>query len=368
MRIFAIAALAVVAVAAAPRASAADLATPDAQAYAGGQAYERLFQDHVKPAICGIVLERQRCNDDFATVVALRGADANDAAMRAWLATGDVAAAPKDWNGLYVTDQAWSAAPETWWWYTAGILSIAASLPQSQATIAYLRGVPDLLEKHAAAAPAKFRGLVRPGVDPFERLNPLQAALLADTGVAPYPAPAFRAESRADAQLGVYLSTLEELVDNPYALSRPESRAFGLLVVNRLQRVNDEYGVKISFDPLRAALSAPIPDDPRKLDSVFRQPLAHGVSMRWPEDRRNAFLLGVLVAQVAYNAAVLHDAQADAEFRAHFASIPPYPGMSSAAHADVAELLTLPNMYKGGTWPEINSAASKAALDIAADP
>lgn len=368
MRNFAIAALAVGVVAAASRASAAEPATPATQAYAGGQAYERLFQDHVEPAICAIVLERPRCNDDFAMVAALRGADATDDAMRAWLATGDAASAPKDWNGLFVSDQAWRDQPETSWWYMAGMVSIAASLPQSSATVAYLRHVGDVLAAHDAVGPLSFRGLVSPGGSPFDRLKPLQTALWAQVPVTPYPLPAFRAESKADAQLGVYVSTFEELVDNPYGLSRPESRAFGLLMLTRLQRVNDEYGVKVSFAPVRAALADPIPDDPRLLDRLFRQSLIHAVSPKWPEDRRNAYLLGALMAQVAYNAAVLHDAQADADFRGQFAAIPPYPGISTTVHADVVALLSLPNMYKGGTWPEINAAASKAALDIASDP
>jgi hypothetical protein len=228
--------------------------------------------------------------------------------------------------------------------------------------------MPDEFTAHDAVAPAEFRGLVRPSGTPFQRLQPLQAALLASSGVAPYPAPAFLAASKADAQLGVYVSTLQELIDNPTGLSRPESRAFALLVLSRLQRVNEEYGVKVSFAPMRAAILGPIPDDPKQIDRLFRRPLASAVSITWPEDRRNAFLLGVLIAQVAYNAAVLHDAAADADFRYQFSSIPPYQGISTAARADVVALLNLPNLYKGGTWPEVNSAASRATLTIATDP
>ena len=349
--------------------AAASPSADDAVAYGNGQAYERLYQDHLVPATCGIALERPRCNADLRTIQSSRGAvDAADTAMQTWLASGDITAAPKDWNGMFVTDQAWVDRPESSWWYMAGVVSIAAGLPETRATSLYLLHVPDAFAAHAGATPADFRGLVRSGGTPFEQLKPLQAALLASAGVTPYPAPSFRAESKADAQLGVYMSTLEELIDNPFALSRPESRAFGQLVLARLQRVNDEYGVKVSFASVREALSGPIPDDPKQLDRIFRKPLARAVSLKWPEDRRNAFLLGVAVAQVAYNAAVLHDAQADADFRGEFAAMPPYPGISAAVRADVVAMLSLPNLYKGGTWPEINSAASKATLDIAADP
>ena len=184
---------------------------PQPQAYARGQASERFFQDHLEPAICGIVLERQRCNDDFRMVASLRGADAGDDAMRAWLATGDVASIPKDWNGVEVTDQAWIDQPLDSWWFTAGKASIAASLPKSAAAVAHVRDIAGLLASHAGAAPPKFRGLVPSSGNPFERLRPFQIALQAESAVTPYPLPAFRSESKADAQLGVYVSTFEEI-------------------------------------------------------------------------------------------------------------------------------------------------------------
>ena len=168
----------------------------DADAYAHGQAYQRLFQDHVVPAICGIALERPRCIADLQAVQASRGGpDPTDAGMQAWLATGDRAAAPKDWNGLYVTDQNWAAKPEWSWWYFAGEVSNAVSLPEARATSLYLLHLPDV-----------------------------------------------------------------------------------------------------------------------------------------------------------------------------FVAIPPYPGISDAARADVRALLQIPNLYRGGTWSEINAAASQATLTIASDP
>ncbi|HVS45044.1 MAG TPA: hypothetical protein VMS32_00050 [Verrucomicrobiae bacterium] len=337
-------------------------------AYSQGQAYERLFQDHSMPGTCGIVLERARCNADFRTLQTLRGGDPTDGAMETWLATGNLALAVKEWNGMYVPDKAWPEEPEFAWWYTAGLISIATSLPENAATTAYLAHFSDTLADHADSIPAQFRGLQPSTGSPFVRLRPLQAALLEAVPTSPYPDPSLADGTKGDAQLGIYQSTLQELVDNPLALSRPESRAFGLAVTHRLQEINDEYSTGTSFPSVVSALSGEIPSDEAAVNETLRGPLTHSISTKWPIGRRQAFLLGNLIAQVAYNAAVLRDPESDANFRGAVATLPPYAGMSPRVHADIETLQNISYATKGGDWVAINAAASRAVIDMATEP
>jgi hypothetical protein len=201
---------------------------------------------------------------------------------------------------------------------------------------------------------------------PFERLVPLQAALLLAVPNAAYPNASFVDGIKGDVQLGVYVSTLQELVDNPLALSRPESRAFGIIVTHKLQAINDTYATGASFSIVTAALAGQIPDE-NGLDAL-RQSLAHSVSTKWPLARRQAFLFGAVIAQVAYNAAVLRDPQIDASSRGALSHFPEYNGMSPGVHADVQALRRIPYATNGGDWGAINAAASRAATDIATLP
>jgi hypothetical protein len=339
----------------------------DSTAYSQGQAYERFFQDHIMPSTCGIVLERPRCLADFRTVQAFRGGDPSDAAVEAWLTGGgDVSLAVKTWNGSYITDRSWTEKPEFAWWNTAGQVSVAASLPVSDATTQYLAHFSDLMAAHASAAPAEFQGLMPATGTPFERLRPLQAALLRAMPADAFPVASFAGSVKGDVQLGVYLSTLQELIDNPLALSRPESRAFGLIVTKELQDINDTYKTGASFSLVAAALSGDIPATEPGLNAM-RDALAHSVTTQWPIARREAIVLGGLTAQVAYNAAVLRDPQIDASFRSVLAALPAYEGMSPRVRADLEALKSIPHAA-GNHWHAINSVATQATTDMAASP
>jgi hypothetical protein len=132
---------AVVAIAAAASirpASAGEVAPTQAAtaAYRQGQAYERLFQDiQVMPSACGIVLEREQCNADLKTNWALRPADATDAGVQKWFATGDIALQVNNWNGSYTPESTWQSDPVFAWWYTTGIVSIGAACRKAPAPI-----------------------------------------------------------------------------------------------------------------------------------------------------------------------------------------------------------------------------------------
>ncbi|MHB8356224.1 MAG: hypothetical protein ACYDDQ_06000 [Vulcanimicrobiaceae bacterium] len=337
-------------------------------AYGLGQAYERLFQDiDLSPGTCGIVLERARCNADLQLFHAVRPEDPTDIRVARWFESGDIALRVENWNDMYVRETAWTDDPATAWWYTAGIASLAASLPQGSAAGAYVGSIADVLAKHVSAAPDDSPKWIPSGATPFARLAAVQTSLQTVFPVEPYPQPSFGKGAVSDVQLGIYADTILQLVDNPAALSRPESRAFVAIVLARLQELHVKFSDGISSAPLERAISLPIPTDPEAINRIWRQPLSHTLNTKWPDGPRKAFLLGSMISQVAYNAAVLKAVPADTEFRGAIASLPPWRGASKKALADIAALQAIPYVAKGGKWNAINAAATRAVLDIVAD-
>jgi hypothetical protein len=349
--------------------AAPSLTSADATAYGTGQSYVRLFQDSLMPAICGIVLERARCLDDFHTVQGWRGSDRSDAAWSVWLAAGDLSLHPTQWNGASITDQTWAQNPAFAWWYTAGAVSIAAAQPQVSMTGDYLAHYLDDLAGHATSAPPGFAGLIPSNGTPFERAGPLMQALNTAASPAPYPAVAFEPGTSGTIKLGIYVGTLLQLIDNPLALSRPDSRAFTGLVLSELQRRHAQYADGLSVVALQKAVDADIPADPQRLDAAWRQPLVAGaLNLKWPAAARNAFLLGGAVAQVAYNAAVLKDPNSDSTFRNAIRQLGAMPALSPAIRTELSVLGALPSPNSGGSWANINAAATRATLDLVAVP
>jgi hypothetical protein len=358
----------------APRPVAAASASPSPpagaalRAFGGGESYERLFQDNVMPATCAIVLERARCMDDLHVVVASSGPREEYATIEKWFATGDVALRLQNWDGTYILETTWTADPAYAWWYTAGIVSIAASLPQNDATTPYLAHYLGDLTDHAASAPDGYGAAIAPSGGAFERLKPLQSILNSVVPVSAYPVMRTGESPASDARLGLYYATLEELVDSPLALSRPESRAFAIATLNAIAKIHQSTSDGVSVDKLIAAFESEIPSEPAAYRVVFGQLAALGPRSSWPVSRREAFFIGAVAAQVAYNAAATKDAQSDDSFRGALAKFAVYPGISDAARSDVSVLLQVPSISKGGKWEDINAAGTRATLAIAAEP
>jgi hypothetical protein len=362
---------AIVAIAAAASidpAVAAEVAPTQAatNAYRQGQAYERLFQDiSVMPGICGIVLEREQCNADLATNLALRPAAATDAGVQKWFATGDMALQVNNWNGSYIPESTWQRDPAFAWWYNAGIVSIAASMPQGAGSDTYLGSYANVLDEHASLAPGGADAWLFPGATPYARTAVLQGKLEAVFPVETYPAAQFGSGDLAYAQLGVYVSTLAQLLDNVIALSRPESRAFAKATLARLQQAHQQFDDGLSATASQALVDQPIVADPAWVDAHWRQPLLPPLNTKWPKPQRQAFLIGMAVAQLAYNAAVLKFPKSDSEFRGAAERMPPWSGISAKTRSDISALFAIPSVAKGGKWEDINAAATTATLDIA---
>lgn len=331
-------------------------------AFALGQSYVRSFEDYLEPGSCGIVLERQRCRDDFAAIRQFAGPRKMDDEVTAWLRHGDVDQRVTDWDGLYIPDDTWKNDPTFAWWYTAGALSIAANMPKNDGTSPFLSSIEDVLAAHDSAAPTGFSNAMGTNGSPFDKAKGLLDLLDAAIPPVPYPAVSDAAGATGEAQLGVLNSTALELFDNPLALSRPESRAFALAVIDKDEALDRKFGGSYSFDTLRRALRGDIPEDNGTIDSLLRQPWVAWVSdLKNATSDRDAFLLGDLTAQAAYNAAVLKDKNADSTYlRGAIAQIKPYEGMTSAALTAVGAMQNVPY----GVWGEINPSATAATLAI----
>jgi hypothetical protein len=313
-------------------------------------------------------LERAQCVGDLQLISGARGPDPTDAQVRTWFATGDVSLKISNWNGMYVPDKAWADDPVFAWWYTAGVVSIAASLPQGAPLDEYLGHYAGELAKHASAAPDSSPQWVPAGGNAVAGLAAVQSSLQQIFPVAPYPEPSFADGPAAYAQLGAYISTLQELVDNWATLSRPASRAFATAVLARLQGLHVKFADGLTVARLQSAVNQPIVLDREWIDKTWRQPLSQQiVNAKWPQQPREALLMGLLVSQVAYNAAVLKDAKSDAEFRGVIAKLGSTQGLSAKIRADIAALQSVPYASKGDKWTDINSAATTAVLDIMAE-
>jgi hypothetical protein len=334
----------------------------DVRAYSLGQSYERSFEDYHEPGTCGIVLERQQCRDDFAAVQAFFGSGKMDGEVAAWLKDGDLDNSLTDWDGVMIPDEEWKRDPAFSWWYIAGILSAAQDTPRTTGVDDMVSSIDDLLTKHAAAAPPQFANLIDATGSPSARVKRLITAL--DIAVPPvaFPSLTLAGGDTGDAQLGVYSSTLQELIDNPMALSRPASRLFALTVIDKLEALDRKLGDSFSFDGIRTHLRGEISGDPDQLNADIRLPLTGWTSMlKHAPAERDAYLFGVMTAQTAYNAAILKDENADSTFlRGVISQTKPYPGMSDAAKSAVLTMQNVPY----GKWTDINAAASAATLAI----
>ncbi len=337
-------------------------------AFEQGQAYERLLQDIVmSPGTCGIVLERGRCVADLATLQSMRS-DATDSFVAKWFALGDVGLRVTTWNAISPLKGRWNTSPTVTWWYNAGIASIAASLPEAKHTADYVQRLADELEKHSADAPTAVASWMKPATSPFEQLENLQRHSQVFFPVQPYPLISFGEGAVSDAQLGVYTGTLIELITNPIALSRPETRAFATVILTKWQGIHSKLHDGITMAPVIAALKKPLPANREILDALFLKYISDDSLMaNLPIARKRSIYLGMFAAQIAYNAAVFKDQEMNASFHEAENLMQLWPGISAPTRDAILALQQMPLTTQGGTWEATNAAATKATLAIMAD-
>ena len=353
----------------------------DRSAFATGQLMQREIDVFQNPGICGIVLERSRCVADFPAPPP--GADTQARAFAAFALSGDLDLYDQKWgdaNATLVPEAAWKTNPRNAWLEDAGIVSILGRWPRNPITDLFDGASLDDLARRAATAgpyatliPSAYSEAALRAKPGEEQLTLDQVASLRDVllpeldalfPTAPYPAPRLVDGVWGDVRLGIYASTAQELFDSPIGLSEPASRNFVALFLDRLSDLSGT-AEKPVVARLRAQIMQPF-SDPRVNDSqiqAFRKDLQDVVDTliaTWPTARKQTFLLGLLTAQAAYNAAVLKDKKSDAQFRGAVATLPLPPGAGPSAGDDFRAMGGAAN----GDWRAVGAAATRATLDL----
>jgi hypothetical protein len=132
------------------------------------------------------------------------------------------------------------------------------------------------------------------------------------------PEITFQTGLLGDAQLGAALAIVGELIDDPNVLRASASQAFIDNTFSALAKTEPELS-PASIDAERAALRTP--DLPASETSRQFYAFQAPVALSRTADRKNAFFVGLLASQIAFNATVLHDPAAGNRFRRILAGI-----------------------------------------------
>lgn len=301
--------------------------------FQAGMAQGRLIAEWAEPGVCAIVLERGTCRDDVAAASAFGGSAAHPE-YNAWLANGDPAKRPAKPPVFIPPDARWKSEPAGMWAYFSGINFIVQRYPDNATNTRIKSTVAALLRLHAGARPASANSPTPSLLVTLPRLTgPLGAA-----------------------RAGVNEATIEELLDNPLALTWPQSCAFVSAAIEGFQSsyapaAHDEAQSlaatmcrQSTLD--RSTLAALRPELGRLAASISSQ----------PDDTRQAYVMGDLAAQTAYNALVLHDRTVDAQIHAAIQAQSVSPGLPPQILAALDAIAATP----AGDWPALNAAATNA--------
>jgi hypothetical protein len=315
--------------------------TDERAAVESGRAIGRMIVFFQARQMCAIAALRRRCAADFEALVARLGngrtltdADVEQAAgtgpqpltrMRRFFSSGNLDDADPRWSYLSTVDPSdgmRTANPHLAWLFDAGEAAETSAAAMHNMALAALAARPYSLmaQQLTDGAPYQF---FPPGVAPRLRealakgeLPPdLMGAVtdgLPDLVTRAFPPRAWIEPTKtglspaAYAEFGVMISTVNELVDVPRAAALPESqRQFDLLVERGRPLMP---GGTEQLNALRAALRISSPFDPEVYARAHQRITELlGFIPRGPTYR--AFLVGLGAAQVAFNAAVVHESE-----------------------------------------------------------
>ena len=309
-------------------------AASDASALEAGRSAGRMVLIMSEPGICGIALVHERCKADVdAFLTGKRDADFSyipkigshpATGLRAFVTSGD-----RDgfdfalgWlNSRASTPAMWNSDARSAALYDAGIEDVMLPSAQGKDVLERLRAGPIIdLANHAAQIPAATLPVdidpIRPGARGpsagIARLPPGAMQFAHDLVTAidkAMPAPplvrlTFSEGSAGDASLGVASATVNELVDSPAWLAQADAQEFVDEYCARLMVVKTDQGGEVTA--LRSAL---------RVDTSFSRAAARkantailaGIVQKDGGGRTKPVLLGMLAAQMVYNAAILRD-------------------------------------------------------------
>lgn len=330
--------------------------TEDRQSFETGALQQQAINFFADPRGCGIVLLRERCKAAFT---ALGGDLAKANGLEGFAATGNADALDKKWSDANVVafiNAPWKDATRETWLRAAGAMYEAYYVPDWEGYL--IEQIP------------VYRDLVRyaSGASPYDTLlaaKDLQAGpdavdIAGVTRIAQYfvpaigalfPAPAephldVAAGSIADAQLGVYCSTAQEMFESPVLFLAPSSRAF-----------LEELATRLGDATLgRQFVSASDPDQWKAAFAAY-QAAEVATIKSLPGKRKASFVFGMMAAQAAYNGAVLREKAAEEQHNAvlqNFAAAVPARVSAKVTHVVAA----------GSDWHALNRAATDLTLEI----
>jgi hypothetical protein len=312
-----------------------------------------IFSD---PRGCGIVLVRPYCKE---AVLALVGNTATISGLEQFLDTGNIDAYDKKWadaNALVFADADWKTNPRETWLRAAGAMYAAYYVPDwDQYSLMEIVTYRQLVEFASSAAPygdllsEQDLKLGPKGVDPAGPARIAKyfvPALAAVFPPEPEPSVKLGAGPGADARLGVYAATAQEMFESPVLFLSPTARAFLEDVATRLG--DDTLG--------RRFVSASGPDEWQTAVQDF-QALEVAKIKSVSDRQKRAFIFGMTAAQAAYNAAVLREKVATDQQLAVLQQ------MSSALPSSVSAKVPAV-VASAGDWHSLNQAAALLTLAV----
>jgi len=320
------------------------------------------------PRGCAIALVHERCIADVDAFLAGKGdADFRDvpkigphpaSGLRAYVTVGD-----RDgfdfalsWiNSRTSTAEMWAANPRGAALFDAGIEDVTIPAARGNMALELFAAAPVFdLAKHVAQIPAGTLPIDTAPIRPARASAQSKPSIPGATDVPPgtmqfahalikvidtaMPQPRFftlryGSGPAADAALGVAGATVSELIDSPQWLAQADAQRFVDDYAARLAVVIPDHAAEITT--VRSALRG---DEKFVHDSALASDTSlMTTAMRSDPARREPILLGVLAAQLTYNAAVFRDSHMSATVLHVLATEPALdaavPGWSSARAA-----------------------------------
>ena len=346
-----------------------------------------LFED---PRMCGIVLLRKECTADIEAILSLTAGNENPtlSRMASFARTGDIDTYDPKWadaNVVIFPEGLWKTDPRSTWLEAAGVLlqshygvdsalapifnsptymDVARHADQAGPYGALVSG--DLVRtSRKATSQSSVDGLPTTSaalnMDQLQRLSTsLVPQLTALFPPQARPSVSIGQSFKGDMQLGVFVSCASEMFESPTLFLQPSSQEFLSALSSQLADVQSNAdNAQQARAMSQGFLAADSPDAWKKLYKDFQRSSGQALASL-PGRRKSAFIAGMFAAQLAYNAAILHDAAAARQQLGALVATPSdlnVPGFAEKRDA----LKAVP----AGDWHALNRIAAELTLTIA---
>jgi hypothetical protein len=318
----------------------------DRAAFSAGMAMQQAINVFQNPRTCAIVLLRGGCKNAFMALASLAPSgpaeqSLTSSAFTRFASQGDIDLFDQKWsdaNAVVIPEIAWKRDALATWLKTAGVILESSYNPQGE--LLHLMEMPMYagLALHASAA-GPYGSLIPSAIQRRARLSlnsskvgPLKTNTLGITltdgdvlaaRLLPVLKGLFPAESqpvvsvgqglRGDMQIGVFVSTANEMFESPLLFLEPQSRAFFHDACVALATIQTS-AAKASRARILGQKFLSL-DSPTAWKAAFGdwQTLAESTGRDLPKPRKDAFIFGLMAAQAAYNAAFLREKPALAD-------------------------------------------------------